>query len=51
MKKIKIFKNEKFGMLSITQGNKHIAYVSLKELKDFLNDYDKDICYLENEKE
>lgn len=51
MKKIRIFKNEKFGQLTITQGDKHIAYVSLKELKDFLNDYNKDICYLENLKE
>lgn len=50
MKKIRFFKNEKFGYVSIKQGDKHIATVSLDELKEFINNYDKDILYSENQK-
>lgn len=48
MKKIRFFKNEKFGCVSIKQGEKEIAVVELKELKEFLSNYDRDILYLDN---
>lgn len=48
MKKIRLSKNEVYNYVHIQQGEREIAIIDLKELKDFINNYDKDICYFEN---
>lgn len=48
MKKIRIYKNERFNYIEIKQGDKFIGYIALDKLKELLNNYDKDLEYFEN---
>ncbi|MEF9952218.1 MAG: hypothetical protein RR782_02565 [Clostridium sp.] len=48
LKLIKFIKNERFGIVTIFQGEKKVGDISIEQLKDFINDPVKDISKFAN---